>query len=98
MPEQPSIVWLRNDLRMADNPALRAAIKRGGGVVPVFIYAPDEEAPGAPGAASRWWLHQSLGALDGSLRKLNSRLILHRGPTLASLLALVKETGASSVF
>ena len=31
------------------------------------------------GAASRWWLHHSLQALDASLRALGSRLILRRG-------------------
>jgi deoxyribodipyrimidine photolyase len=39
-----SIVWLRQDLRLADNPALSAAVNRGA-VVPVFIYAPEEDAP-----------------------------------------------------
>ena len=52
-----SIIWLRLDLRLADNPALQAAIKRGGAVIHVFIHAPEEEAPWQPGGASRWWLH-----------------------------------------
>src|SRR4051794_8885393 len=38
-----SIVWFRQDLRLADNPALQAAVQPEGTVVPVFIYAPDEE-------------------------------------------------------
>ena len=54
----PSIHWFRLDLRLADNPALQAAIKRGGPVMPVFIHAPEEESPWEPGGASRWWLHQ----------------------------------------
>lgn len=94
----PSIHWFRLDLRLADNPALRAAIERGGAVVPVFIWSPEEEAPWQPGGASRWWLHQSLAALDGQLRILGSRLVIQRGPTLGTLRALVKETGASAVF
>jgi deoxyribodipyrimidine photo-lyase len=40
----PAIVWLRQDLRLADNPALHAACRRGGPVVPVFVWAPEEEA------------------------------------------------------
>jgi deoxyribodipyrimidine photo-lyase len=43
-------------------------------------------------------LHHSLAALDDSLRKLGSRLIIRRGPTLETLRALVKETGAVAVF
>ncbi|MBC8002231.1 MAG: deoxyribodipyrimidine photo-lyase, partial [Opitutaceae bacterium] len=54
----PTIVWFRQDLRVADNPALHAAWKRGGAVVPVFIWAPEEECAWSPGGASRWWLHQ----------------------------------------
>lgn len=92
-----SLVWHRLDLRLADNPALAAAAARGI-VIPVFIQAPEEEAPWAAGGASSWWLHQSLAALDESLRAMGSRLILRRGPTLAALQALIKETGATAVF
>ena len=93
-----SIHWFRLDLRLTDNPALTAASLLGRGVVPAFIWAPEEEAPWAPGAASRWWLHHSLAALDSELRKLGSRLILRRGPTGVAMQALVKETGATAVF
>jgi deoxyribodipyrimidine photo-lyase len=93
-----TIVWFRLDLRLADNPALTAATKRGLPVIPVFIWAPEEEGKWPPGAASRWWLHQSLAALDATLRNLGSRLIIRRGPTLDALRALMKETGADVVF
>jgi deoxyribodipyrimidine photo-lyase len=93
-----TIVWFRLDLRLADNPAVTAALKRGGPVLPLFIYPPEEERPWEPGAASRWWLHQSLRALDERLRELDSQLIIRRGPTLETLAALVKETSASAVF
>ncbi len=92
-----SIVWFRLDLRLADNPALQAAIQRGA-VVPVFVYAPEEETPWSPGGASLWWLHQSLTSLAVSLAKLGSRLVIRRGSTLGTLTALVKETGATAVF
>src|SRR5262245_2633254 len=96
----PVLVWLRQDLRIADNPALRAAIAAGGGagVIPVFVWAPDEEAPFAPGGASRVWLHASLAALDGALRERGSRLVLRGGPSAEALAALVDETGARAVF
>ena len=64
-----TLVWFRHDLRLDDNPALAAAAARGA-VVPVFIWAPEEEAPWEPGAASRWWLHQSLEKLAATLEKL----------------------------
>jgi len=93
-----SLVWFRLDLRLADNAALQAAIQGGGAVVPVFIHAPEEEVPWSPGAASNWWLHHSLKSLDESLRAAGSRLGIRRGPTVETLRALVKETGATAVF
>jgi len=94
----PSIYWFRLDLRLADNPALQTAIERGGAVVPVFIWSPDEEGDWPPGGASKWWLHQSLAALDDRLREGGSRLVSRRGPALETLRALAKETGATAVF
>jgi len=55
----PALVWFRQDLRLKDNPALAAAVERGGPVIPVFIRAPEEEGVWRPGGASRWWLHHS---------------------------------------
>jgi len=98
MKPSPAVVWFRNDLRLADNPALHAARQRGGAVVPVFIWAPEEEAPWVLGAASRWWLHQSLVSLDSSLRAAGSRLIIQRGPTIETLRTIVVATGAGAVF
>ena len=95
---KPSIHWFRLDLRLADNPALRAAIEHGGTVVPAFIWSPEEEAPWSPGGASNWWLHQSLAALDAQLRAAGSRLVIRRGPTLDALRGLAKETNADAVF
>lgn len=92
-----SLVWFRCDLRLADNPALSAALKRGGPIVPVFIHSPEEEAPWAPGGASQWWLHQSLRALETSLREAGSQIIIRRGPALETLRALARETGAGAV-
>ena len=93
-----SILWFRVVLRLADNPALQTAFQRGGAIVPVFVHAPEEESPWSPGGASRWWLHQSLKALDAALRARGSRLILRRGPALETLRSLAKETGTTAVF
>ena len=59
-----SIAWQRNDLRMADNEALGAAIAAGQTTVAVYIHETTEGVR-APGAAARWWLHHSLEALGG---------------------------------
>jgi deoxyribodipyrimidine photo-lyase len=91
-------VWFRRDLRLADHPALVQAIARGGPVIPVFLWAPDEEAPWAPGGAARWWLHHSLEALSASLTARGSHLILRKTDnSLSELRRLVAETGAGAV-
>ncbi len=91
------IVWFRHDLRLADNPALVAAVQSGLPIVPVYIL--DESTPGlrGPGAASRWWLHHALAALDADLRALGSRLVLQRGPAETVLPDLVARCGATAV-
>ena len=93
-----AIVWLRQDLRLRDNPALQAAAKHGGAIVPVYILCDAEEREFALGGASRWWLHRSLAALDVELRSRGSRLSLMRGPALECLRRAVRRTGASAVF
>lgn len=92
-----ALVWFRRDLRLVDNPALSDAAQQASRVIPVFIFAPDEERPWAPGAASRWWLHHSLTALEQSLRKRGSKLIVRRGPTPEILHELIAHTGATLV-
>jgi len=98
MIRRPVIVWFREDLRLADNPALTAAIQSHLDVIPVYIWSPGEERPWQPGAASRWWLHQSLNSLERSLQRLGSRLILREGQCAETLGALAAEVNASSVF
>ncbi|MDP3859340.1 MAG: deoxyribodipyrimidine photo-lyase [Stagnimonas sp.] len=93
-----ALVWLRRDLRLLDQPALHAAAERHQRVLPVYIHAPEEEAPWAPGAASRWWLHHALAALGEALARLGSPLVIRRGPSLETLRALVLETGASAIY
>ncbi|MGH8081672.1 MAG: cryptochrome/photolyase family protein [Lysobacter sp.] len=100
MPETNAIalVWFRNDLRLSDNPALRAALEAGYTPVPIYIHAPDEHGSWRPGAASDAWRHRSLAALDADLRKRGSRLRHFFGPSLATLQSLVLATDAQAVF
>jgi deoxyribodipyrimidine photo-lyase len=93
-----TLVWFRQDLRLADNPALHAAHTIGAPVVPLYIHAPDEEGAWAPGAASRWWLHQSLERLAEDLASAGSRLNLLTGASsLEHLLAAARRCGADRV-
>jgi len=86
-----AVLWFRRDLRLTDNPALRAALKECDRVWPLYIHAPDEETPWPPGEASRWWLHHSLASLDMALRQRSSRLLILREPSLEALQRFVRD-------
>ena len=78
MDQKTSLVWLRNDLRVSDNPALAAACKGGGAVHALYIHETDE-ALRAVGDAGRWWLHRSLESLGDALGKLGITLLVRTG-------------------
>ncbi len=94
----PSILWFRQDLRLADNPALDAALARGAPILPVYVL--DDETPGrwVAGGAGRWWLHRSLTSLAADLENLGRPLVLRRGPAERVILELADEIGAGAVF
>ncbi len=85
-------------MRLADNPALHAAIETGSPVIPVYIWSPHEEGDWAPASACRYWLHHALKALDAELTGCGSRLILRQGPCFETLTDIVKTTGANHIY
>ena len=94
----PTLVWLRDDLRLADNPALHAAVDQDRDVI--VFYLLDEESDGIRpfGGAARWWLHGSLTALAQDLEKRGATLVLRRGAAAREVPKLVKDTGAAAVY
>jgi len=97
MNNSPTVLWFRTDLRLADNPALAAAVHAGAPLIALYI-VDTGPARRAMGGASRWWLDGSLRALDASLRTHGHRLTLLAGDPHALLPALVRATGAGAVF
>jgi deoxyribodipyrimidine photo-lyase len=93
-----AIVWFRNDLRLADNPALRAALETGLPVLPVYVHDPEGEGRARGGAASNAWRARSLAALDADLRARGTRLRHFAGHALPVLSALAAATDAEAVF
>ncbi|MHB1301882.1 MAG: cryptochrome/photolyase family protein [Acidiphilium sp.] len=87
-----ALLWLRNDLRLADNPALAAALDEGD-VVPLYVLDPAAKW----GSASLWWLHHSLASLRGDIAARGGHLVLRRGDATKIVPALAREIGAVSV-
>lgn len=87
MPTPAVIHWFRQDLRLGDNPALNEAVQLGRVMA---IYILDDVHPGdqAMGAASRWWLHHSLHALN---RQLEGKLQIYAGDPLEIIPQLAQE-------
>ena len=82
-----TLIWLRDDLRLADHPALTAACSAADGpVVALWIHETrrtDEDnnrhGPRPLGAATRWWYHRSLQQLAPRLADLGIPLVFARG-------------------
>jgi deoxyribodipyrimidine photo-lyase len=94
----PALVWFRDDHRLSDNPALYAAVATGAPILCFFILDEASEGFRPLGGAARWWLHGSIAALDASLRRLGSELILLKGAASTIVDRLACETGASAIF
>ena len=92
-----ALMLFRRDLRLADNPAWNAACTEHAQVLPVFIQT-DDDGPWSAGAASRWWLHHSLAALEKDLRGAGAGLYLRRGEPLDVLRQLIEQSGAGAVY
>ncbi len=95
MPDSPiTIVWFRQDLRRADNPALKTAAELGS-ILPIYIFDDENSGDWKPGAASRVWLHHSLKSLNVSLA---DRLRLFRGDAREIIDRLVDALPVRAVF
>ena len=96
--DPPLILWFRKDLRLADNPALDAAIRTGAPVIPVYIHDPAAHGDWAPGGAARWWLHRALESLGAALAERGGRLVLGQGDTGTVLRDLIRRSGATRIY
>ena len=92
----PAVMWFRQDLRLADNAALKAAAEAG---PLICVYVLDDATAGdwAWGGASRWWLHNSLIRLAEGLSRFKVPLVLKRGPADKVIAEILREIGAASL-
>jgi deoxyribodipyrimidine photo-lyase len=98
----PTVLWLRRDLRLADHPALLAALQdaagdpAGTGLVPLFVFDPALWEPAGP--PRRAWLLGSLRSLDARLRDLTGGgLVVRHGDPATVVPGLAAEVGAAQV-
>ncbi len=90
------IIWFRQDLRLDDQPAVKAAAAAGP-VLPVFVIDEVSEGVRPMGGASRWWLVRSLAALDAGLRARGGRLLVVEGRAADLLEGLARAVGARAI-
>ncbi len=93
--QNPVIVWLRRDLRLADNPALRAAISSDKPLI--LLYIQETNKGRENGGAADVWLHHSLTSLSETIESKGGQLILRRGEAAKILNDIISETGADEV-
>jgi deoxyribodipyrimidine photo-lyase len=94
MNKTPIILWVRRDLRLADNSALAHALMQNCPIIPVFIH---DELIEDLGAAPKWRFGLGVEVFAESLNAIGSKLILRRGKAVDVIKALVRETGANEV-
>lgn len=94
----PAIVWFREDLRLHDNPALRAAVATKRPILAIFVLDERHDGPRSTGGAARWWLHGALEDLAGSLAARGAELLLYVGNAQEIVLSVVRASKAAAVF
>jgi deoxyribodipyrimidine photo-lyase len=90
-----ALVWFAAAKRLSDHAALVEAARESRALVCLYIF--DDTLARPPGAASRWWLAQSLRALDASLREHGQTLVLRRGDPAFIIDQIAREIGAARV-
>jgi deoxyribodipyrimidine photo-lyase len=63
----------------------------------VYVYDPELRENRLPGAAARWWLHESLRELNAALGALGGGLAMFRGPERQVIEAFAAGIGAIKV-
>ncbi|WP_291363983.1 cryptochrome/photolyase family protein [Acetobacter sp. UBA5411] len=89
----PTIIWFREDFRLADNAALSAAARDGAPVLCITILEPEPQQ----GAAHDWWRDGAIRALDAALQEKGGRLHVLSGKAEDLVPALAKACNASAV-
>ncbi len=71
-------------------------MKTGAPVLCLFVL--DDSAGRAPGAATRWWLAQSLRSLGAAIAARGGSLVLRKGPAAKVIGEVAHQSGARAVY
>jgi deoxyribodipyrimidine photo-lyase len=93
-----AVVWFRRDLRVADHPALLAALAAADQVVPVFVVDRALLDGRTSGPNRRAFLHGALRSLARDLEALGGRLLVREGDPVTVIPALAREAAADAVY
>ena len=96
-----SLVWFRNDLRMDDNPALRAACSKSEEVHGLYIYSENQLKSHNQANCKIEFMIENLKSLENSLKKLNIPLTIVRSDEFSKdpgkILDLLKERSITDI-
>lgn len=91
----PTVFWFRRDLRLADNPALTAAVQASGDAGTVGVFVVDPTLWGRSGPNRKAFLVDSLVALGA---QCGGRIVIRTGEPARELLSLAVSVGADAVY
>lgn len=92
-----AVLLFTSDLRVHDQPALRAALRDAREVVPLFVLDEGVRAAGFDAPNRRAFLADCLASLDAGLRERGGRLVVRSGDVVARVREVAEETGARRV-
>ncbi|WP_329460432.1 cryptochrome/photolyase family protein [Streptomyces sp. NBC_01497] len=92
-----AVVLFTSDLRVHDQPVLRAALRAADRVVPLFVRDEGVRRAGFDAANRRAFLADCLTSLDAGLRERGGRLVIRTGELVEQVCRVVHESGAGEV-
>ncbi|MYZ39237.1 MULTISPECIES: deoxyribodipyrimidine photo-lyase, partial [unclassified Streptomyces] len=92
-----SVALFTADLRVHDNPVLRAALREAERVVPLFVVDTGISRTGFAVPNRAAFLADSLAGLDTALRARGGRLVVRTGDVVEETCRVAAETGAGTV-
>ncbi|MFD5034967.1 cryptochrome/photolyase family protein [Streptomyces sp. NPDC058405] len=92
-----AVVLFTSDLRVHDQPVLRAALRAADEVVPLFVRDRGIGAAGFDAPNRLAFLADCLASLDAGLRARGGRLVVRTGEVVEQVCRMARESGADQV-